>query len=284
MDRLGDKEFSVLFENLNNFIFEDGIWYSKRTLNNVSYPETGNSSCAEVEEDSYWFNHRNNIIVAIADRFFNEKSIVDIGGGNGYVSKALFNNGFKTCIVEPGESGIIKARENGLSNLINSTFDELKLPENSLTNAGLFDVLEHIENDEDFIKELYKNIKKDGKVLIAVPAYNFLWSKADVEAGHFRRYNLKSISRLLEKSGFKIIYKSYFFFYLIPIIFLVRTIPYLLTLGKIKSRHAKKWEHNAGSNLIFRLISFFNSVELKYIKKGKRIPLGSSCIIVAEKN
>lgn len=284
MDSMGDKEFNVLFENLNNFIFEDGIWFSKRTIKNVSYPETGNSSCAEVEEDSYWFNHRNNIIYSIAKRFFAEKSIVDIGGGNGYVSKFLSDNCFKTCIIEPDKKGIINAKESGIVNLINSTFDELDLPENTMTNAGLFDVVEHIDNDTDFLKKLNSFIKKNGKVLITVPAYNFLWSKADIEAGHFRRYDLKSISGLLERSGFRIIFKSYFFSYLLPVIFLIRTIPYLLTFGKIKSRHAKKWEHNAGKILIFRFINFLNYLELRKINRGNKIHFGSSCIILAEKN
>lgn len=272
-----------VMEGIENLKLNDGIWHLDNLISKVSYPETGNSSCAEVEEDSFWFNHRNNILTSVALKFVNEKSLVDIGGGNGYVSKSFLKAGFYTSIIEPGLSGVLNAKNNGINLLVHSTFNELNLPENSIPNAGLFDVIEHIDDDLAFLKKLYLNLEKGGKLFVSIPTYNFLWSKADVEAGHFRRYSLKSITEVLEKSGFNIVYSSYFFSFLIPVIFFLRTIPYIITFGKIKSRHAKKWEHNSGKGLISLTVKMLCSIEMSFINNGKKIPVGSSLIVVAEK-
>ena len=71
----------------NNVELIDDIWYSKGRLN-ISYPKDGNSNCLQIEENSFWFKHRNSMILDII-KTFRQDYIFDIGGGNGFVTKSL---------------------------------------------------------------------------------------------------------------------------------------------------------------------------------------------------
>lgn len=67
-----------------------------------------------------------------------------------------------------------------------------------------------------------------------VPAFNFLWSREDVDAGHVRRYTLDGISEVLGRAGLDVVFASYIFRALPLPIFLMRSIPYRLGMGKAK--------------------------------------------------
>ena len=51
-----------------NLIFNKGIWFSKMN-SEISYPEEGNELCYQIEENSFWFKHRNNCIKTVINKF-----------------------------------------------------------------------------------------------------------------------------------------------------------------------------------------------------------------------
>ncbi len=61
----------------------------------ISYPLSGHRIMAELEETSFWFNHRNDVLMTAIRRFPPPGPILDVGGGNGYVSLALKRAGSK---------------------------------------------------------------------------------------------------------------------------------------------------------------------------------------------
>jgi 2-polyprenyl-3-methyl-5-hydroxy-6-metoxy-1,4-benzoquinol methylase len=81
----------------------------------------------------------------------------------------------------------------------------------------LLDVIEHIENDREFLGNLSGNrlIGADTQVMISVPAYQVLFSSHDVFLGHFRRYTDALLHRTIRDSGFERRRSGYFFFLLI---------------------------------------------------------------------
>lgn len=145
---------------------------------------------------------------------------------------------------------------------------------------GLFDVLEHIENDIGFLTLIYEKLKNNGLLYCTVPAYTFLWSAEDVDAGHFRRYLKSKLCNKLNSCGFKIEYATYFFSILPIPIFLFRTIPSLIHKKKTSSQEKNCSEHNKGQGSLFQKIW---EMELKLIEKKRRIPFGGSCFVVARK-
>tara|TARA_R110001592_G_scaffold57767_4_gene175626 strand:+ start:16311 stop:17132 length:822 start_codon:yes stop_codon:yes gene_type:complete len=259
----------------------NGIWNVLQEKKTVSYPEDGSENFVKVEENSFWFIHRNNCIEKIINLFNEEKILFDIGGGNGFVSKAVLKTGVKPVIIEPDIKGVLNAKNRGFKNLINASFEDLDVIKNTLPSIGIFDVLEHIKDDKDFLLSLNKALKEKGKLFLTVPAYNFLWSNEDRHDGHYRRYTNKQIIKLLKDSNFKVIYSTYIFSILPIPIFILRTIPSLFNKKKkIFEEEAK--EHSAG--ILDNFFSFVFNIELNYLKKKKRIIFGGSLLIVAEKN
>jgi len=271
MDKILDKICSKLKKI-------DGIYFSE-DKKNISYPEDGNNMCFELEDNSFWFINRNNIIYKLIEKKQNElkkEIFIDVGGGNGYVSYFLQKKGLNVLLLEPGEKGVFNAKKRGVNNIICGTIQDIELTEEKIGAVGIFDVLEHIENDERFLKDINDILKTNGKLYITVPSFSFLWSNEDKEAGHYRRYTKKDIINKLNKTGYKINYISYFFSYLVLPIFLFRTIPSFI--WKNKKNNASK-EHNKKS----KIIDYFSRQELKKITKGKNILFGSSILIEAEK-
>ena len=270
-------EISEITTGLN---FVNGIWYSNKH-SKISYPEHGNEECFELEDKSYWFVHRNKVLECVIQSYCDGKSFFDVGGGNGYVTKALQDLGIDAYLIEPGFQGIKNAENRGVTNLINSSLQDCDFKSSTIYNIGLFDVLEHIEDDVSFLEKINRLLTVNGKVFISVPTYKFLWSENDLSAGHYRRYSAKSLSDLLRNCGFSIEYKSYFFSFLVPLIFLFRTIPWILFNNKIK--RASQIDHNVPSGIISNLIELLTRFELYIISRNRKILIGSSFIIVAKK-
>lgn len=90
---------------------------------------------------------------------------------------------------------------NSLNSVPNGTFDCVLL----------LDVLEHVEDEEIFLISILEKLNKNGKLLITVPAFQFLFSSHDRFLKHHRRYNKKDIEKLLTKQG--IIIEEIFYFY-----------------------------------------------------------------------
>lgn len=263
---------------------QDGIWYSKDSQE-ISYPSHGNEACLAVEDRSFWFKHRNNCILAMVKSFPPEGSgtIFDVGGGNGYVSLALAASGFSTVLVEPGKTGALNARRRGLSTVICATTDTAQFKPDSLAAIGLFDVIEHIEDDLSFLKSLRGLMKGLGRLYVSVPAYSSLWSEKDTSAGHYRRYTRKSISRVIERAGFEVEFASYIFRFLPIPIALFRALPYRvgIPLSKNRSRAIAR-DHAVEGGVITNILAFLLNAEVENLRLKKAMNFGGSCLVVAK--
>lgn len=263
-----------------NLIWMDGIYIGKNSVN-ISYPLDGSNNCFQIEDDSFWFKHRNNIILNAMKRYSISGPIFDVGGGNGNVSLHLQRNGFDTILVEPRLDGCNNARSRNINTIINSAFTGEFFKSDSINNIGIFDVIEHIENQLLFLNEINKALVKNGILFITVPAFRFLWSHEDVDAGHYRRYRSKEFNKILNSLGFKVIFSTYFFSFLILPILFFRTLP--SKLGFYKTHFEQTQKQHLFSNRMNVLLNRLVSHEINKIEKGNMIKIGSSYLIVAQK-
>lgn len=259
----------------------EGFWTVAGSTD-VSYPSEGLAHLAAVEPASYWFNHRNDIIGSVLKRFPPDGTMFDIGGGNGYVSLGLQKYGFDCIVVEPDEQGAAVAQRRGVP-VIRAAFQDLQIAPGSLASAGMFDVLEHIEDDYGALADLRAALKPRGLIYIAVPAYGALWSSEDVYAGHFRRYTVPNLTDRLHASGFEPLYGTYFFAALVPAIFLLRTVPTLFGQKAKSDGGDASSDHALPSGVVGSMMSASFALELSRISSGKRVGAGSSCLVVARK-
>jgi len=112
---------------------------------------------------------------------------------------------------------------------------------------------------------------------------NFLWSDEDVHAGHFRRYTPDSLKIALSEAGFEVEFTSYFFAWLVPVVFLLRALPFRL-FGRSRNRRgeaaAVASDHRLPA-ILNPLVSRFHEWELRRLRDGKTIPFGTSVMGVA---
>lgn len=281
-----------MIQFFNQLVYRDGIYFSEN-LSSVNYPNQANRIFNEIEDNSFWYQHRNNCILEVIRQIQPKGKIVEIGGGNAFVSKGIQDAGYKVIVVEPDINGILNAKFRGISELVCSSFADLKFSDEKIENIGLFDVLEHIENDNEFLCKIHNQLSIDGFFFITIPTNKYIYSVEDEHDGHYRRYTISEIKNKLINNGFEVVYSSYFFSYLLFPIFLFRTLPSLLKIGKFSSiikykmsqkKEAYQSEHEIKNSVSKWLISFLNRFELKQIKLRRSLAFGSSCLIVARIN
>ena len=192
----------------------------------------------------------------------------------------LMQAGIEAILVEPGMVGATNARKRGIESVICSTLEDAGFVKAALPAAGMFDVLEHIEADAEALKDVREIIRPRGRIYLTVPAYNFLYSHEDHEAGHYRRYSATTLTKLLGSAGFSVEYFTYIFSFLPIPVYLFRTLPTRFGYRKQVTRDSAQQDHATPSRLAGRLMSMAFDLEIRRIRKKKTIPFGGSCLIV----
>jgi len=264
---------------------DTGIWRPTvdADAGRISYPADQNAACFGIEDDSFWFTHRNRCIITAVRRYPSKGFILDIGGGNGFVARGLTDAGYETALLEPGSVGAKNAREHRrLRTVINATIGEAAFRAGSVPNAGLFDVLEHIEDDGTFVRELHDIMQPGGFLYVTVPAFNWLWSMSDVDAMHHRRYTRRSLADVLA-DGFEVLYSTYLFQRLVPFSILVRALPYRAGIARPRPVDAYAREHAARRPTLAGMLARVLDHEVSAIAAGKSLAVGSSLLVVARR-
>lgn len=144
-------------------------------------------------------NYNRFLIELITDRLTGKK-VLDFGAGSGTYAKMLKEKGIVPDCLEPDSKLRGTLKEAGF-NALESTKD---LKPNSYDMIYALNVFEHIEDDFAEIETLKNALKKGGKLLIYVPAYQVLYSSMDKQVGHFRRYKTSRLSSMAMSAGLSI--------------------------------------------------------------------------------
>ncbi|QQS39076.1 class I SAM-dependent methyltransferase [Candidatus Woesebacteria bacterium] len=138
-----------------------------------------------------------------------------------------------------------------------------------------FDVIEHVEEDENALKNIHSSLNQNGNLLLSVPAHPFLFGKRDLKYGHFRRYSKRELHQKLKYAGFSNIRIYYWN--------LIGVIPYFLfekvfkkELNSIARKNNKTFLGKATNRLLFIVLSLETKIYT-------RLPFGLTLIAKASK-
>jgi SAM-dependent methyltransferase len=258
----------------------DGIWFASGDQDQA-YASEDPTDWVEVEDHSFWYRHRNEVVLDTLQRYPPSGWLFEIGAGNGAVAAAAQRAGWPVVAVEPTVAWARNARRRGLEHVVCAHFEKAGFAPGALENAALFDVVEHIGEDAAFMRTLRGLMPRDGRLYVAVPAFRALWSREDELSGHCRRYDTSSLAGLLEGAGFRIEYRSYFFAPLLPPILLARALPYRLGLARDRTHAASAAAHGLTDSPAVKAMRAVLRGERALLGRGIRLPVGASLLVVA---
>ena len=236
------------------------------------------------ERDHWWFKARRVILKGLLNLHIPWKPgmrVVEIGTGPGENLGYLYPAGIDLRGIEPDPANAAVANAKGGAPVYVGTVEQMpvEIARDKQDLICLFDVLEHIQNDEFALDALREALADGGWLALSVPAYRWMWGQQDVVNMHCRRYTRGELRRKLENHGYSIVRATYFNSILFPPIALFRL---LARLPPWKNRPVRSdFEYSAGpANRLLYALFRMEWPLLKWIN----LPVGGSCFVLARKD
>ncbi len=175
---------------------------------------------AEHDSTHWWYTARRDVLhdyIAREAALPKDARILEIGCGTGHNLAMLGQFGTVDAIeIDPAAREIASKR-------LGKPVGDAPLPALTGIERGAYDmiavldVVEHIEDDVAALKAMKACLKPGGKILIAVPAHQWMWSAHDVVNHHHRRYSKASLKAAIDAAGLTPKKLGYFNSLLFPI-------------------------------------------------------------------
>lgn len=233
---------------------------------------------AALEPTSFWFRGRNKVILWAIDRWFPDaRSFLEVGCGTGYVLSAILDSrpDLEAVGAELFPEGLRVARRR-LEGVPLAQMDARSLDIDAAFDVvGAFDVLEHIDRDDDALRAMFTALRPGGGLVVTVPQHRWLWSEADEFAGHARRYTRRELTQRMLATGFELVWTTSFVTFLLP----------LLTTSRLLTRR-RPYSLDREFGLPRRIDRLFErslDLERAAMSRGVSFPLGGSLLAVARR-
>ena len=160
--------------------------------------------------------HRYNRWIFSTFRPFLGRRVLEIGSGIGNITKFLLDRDLVIATdVEPKYLSLLK---NTFGKYKKFVVERLYIPgaeseryrSYPIDSVICFNVLEHIEQDETALRNIYDLLEPGGRLLLLVPSHPWAYGSLDQHLGHRRRYGRRELKNKLEARGFRVIYLKYF--------------------------------------------------------------------------
>ena len=233
----------------------------------------------QVEESHWWYVGRRRLLESfVADiRAALNKSklrILDVGCGTRANLKMLARYG-KSEGVELSEPALRFCRQRGLEDVRQGAAESLPYGDNTFDLVTALDVLEHLDDDRAGLAEIRRVLLPNGRALLFVPAFMFLWGVQDEVSNHRRRYTRRELSRVVAAAGLEVERASYANFTFFFPVLLVRWIMRLLKLRAAT-------EYGINLPLMNKIFANLFAAE-RFLLKRAGFPFGVSVLCVARK-
>ncbi|MDZ4667377.1 MAG: class I SAM-dependent methyltransferase [bacterium] len=236
----------------------------------------------QLERSHWWFLARQEILRTQVVKLFGSSQslrILNIGAATGASSQML--QAFGHVVSVEYEQDCIEFVKDKLDfPLIYGSILELSFPDQSFDLVCAFDVIEHVNDHLLAANEMRRVCKPNGYVMATVPAFMELWSKHDEVNHHFRRYRQREFLGLFKQE--KIVYSSYFNFYLFLPIYALRN------FSKLFPKQIKRSGSGSDFGLVKSILlnSFFYRMFLSenlFLNQYIKLPFGVSLLGIWQK-
>ena len=242
---------------------------------------------ASLERHHWWFKVRGKIISKLISTGLQNKgkkplNILNIGAATGKTSELLSMFG-KVTSLEYDQDCCDYANKHFNLNVINGSILELPFKDEEFDLVCAFDVIEHVEDDLSGVHEMRRVCKRDGQIVLTVPAYHFLWSHHDEVNHHYRRYTLKGLKELVKKVDLNPLRATYYNTLLFIPIAVFRLLSKIIPEKLIRKGAGSDATLHTNDGLISRTLYRIFNLELSMLKLFD-LPFGVSIFLSLSKN
>lgn len=228
----------------------------------------------ELSARHWWWRARRSFVLARLEALAPDagwQRILDVGCGDGAWFEALERFGAVEG-VEPDSSLAGKGRARGRSIHV-QPFDRDFEAEHRFGLILFLDVLEHLDEPEEALRDAAELLEPGGKVVITVPAFDLLWTNHDEINHHRRRYVRRQLEGQVEEAGLQTVRAQYLFHWVFLAKLIVR-----LTESLVGPSSGIPGVPPRPLNEFLYGLSRFEQVS----RLGRILPLGGSLFLVAE--
>ncbi len=231
----------------------------------------------KIEGTHWWFIGRRQLVFDILKkRAPADAKILDYGCNTGFLVNVLQRAGFDACGCDKSAEAICFGQAQGTKNICATDGDVLPYRDGEVDVILCLDVLEHLADDRQGLREIRRVLKPGGLAIITVPAFNFLWGLQDEVSHHFRRYRVFQSEDLIKQENLKIEKLSYFNFFLFAPIVLMR-----LAQKFYRPKRGSDFELN--NRFVNKILEKIFLLEIKFLRRVN-FPFGVSLLAILKKN
>ncbi|NDY92752.1 class I SAM-dependent methyltransferase [Ideonella livida] len=174
-----------------------------------------------VEEHHWWFRGRRRVLLRVLQALLppcpgpQPRTVLEVGCGTGGNLPLLATLG-RVSAMELDAGARARAQARGLCEVRSGHLPDAVPFHTTFDLVCALDVVEHVADDVAALRALADRLAPQGRLLVTVPAYGFLWSQHDVRNHHHRRYTRGQLLRAMAQAGLRVHYASYFNCWLFP--------------------------------------------------------------------
>ena len=174
--------------------------------------------------DHFWIMRRFEVLTKVADDVVRgAASVAEVGCGHGLLQRQIEDHYKRQVTGFDLNEVALRQTASRISavccyNLFHQNMDYKE----RFDLVFLFDVLEHLDDEDAFVKAIQFHMTAKGRIVVNVPALQTLYSNYDKAVGHVRRYNIAGLRRVAERNGMKIGAWSYWGLSMTPLLLLRR--------------------------------------------------------------
>lgn len=172
---------------------------------------------AEVEENHWWFTTRRALFSREIAKLGipSDSAILDVGTSTGTNLRLLREDGFTNVSgLDFSPEAISFCKSKGFDGVKQGDICAMPFDDNCFDLVLATDIIEHVDDDVQAVREIARVLRPDGRAIVTVPAFMSLWGLQDDVAQHKRRYRHASFTKVLRDGGL-MVNNSYHFNYLL---------------------------------------------------------------------
>jgi SAM-dependent methyltransferase len=234
------------------------------------------------EEGHWWYRGMEHIILTLLNRWYAPGSnlrILDAGCGTGKAMTSYLTLYGEVTGFDFAWEAVRFSRQRGARRLIQGSVMKIPFPNDSFDLVVSLDVLceTGVPDDREALREIHRVLVPGGRILLRLPAYNWLRGHHDLAVHIRHRYNRKEVIQRLREASFQVEHLSYANMILFPLALIKRTVEKLWPVNDARSDLAL---HPGPLNDLFARIL---AAEALFIARWG-LPFGLSLIAVGRKS